>query len=576
MYYRQIFGLLVLLVCFPIRATAQEADDVAPIEDFFDVVDVEIANIDVWVTDKDGSPVAGLTRDDFLVFSDGEPTTVSNFYAVYDGRPAVDGTTEAAAATDDLLDPVARVPRLEPEIAPEHRLWLIVYIDNYNIDPIERNRIFPALRIFLGNTLRSGDQAMLVTYDRALEVRQPFTTDSLLIQDALDDIFDDTGHAVVRKRDQFDTLQRIDQADSANQGMIYARQYAEEQMNGIQYTVDALRRMIDSLGGLPGRKAVVHVSSGVPMAAGEEMFYAVAEKFGGSEAYAEIPRHDTSRSFERINRHANAHRVAFYTVDAGGLKAFEFGNAEYGGFVDSRLRMTLDSVVPENLQAPLRLMALETGGRAILNQNEILPALQQAAEDFRSFYSLGIASVAADTGRYHRVEVKLREHRKDLQLRYRAGYRSKTTESRIQENLRSALLYSHQANPLDVQVTWGRAERQEKGGTYLLPLRIQVPLADVVLLPRAGGKHEASLRLYFGAVGEDGGTSEIDVAPLGIRLADEHVEAAKRESLVHSHQLLLTPGRKKIGVAVFDLFGRETSVVTYYVQIGPAAELGDG
>ncbi len=571
MHNRQLFGLLVLLTCFPIWAGAQEADD-TPVEDFFEVVDVEIANIDVWVTDKKGQPVTGLTKDDFIVYRDGRPTEVANFYAVFDGRPVSDDAPNVAATGPDAAGgpaDSARLPLIEPGIAPEHRLWMIIYIDNYNIDPIERNRVLPALRHFLGSSLRPGDKAMLVTYNRSLEVKQPFTDQGALIAAELDALVGDSGLAVVRKRDQYETLRRIDDADSVNQALLYARQYAEEQMNGVEYTVDALGRLIDSLGGLPGRKALVHVSSGVPMTAGEEMFQAVGEKFDASQAYAEIPRHDTTRSFERVNRYANAHRVAFYTVDAGGLKAFEFGAAEYGGFVDMDMRSMLDSVVPENLQAPLRLMALETGGQAILNQNNILPALERAAQDFRSFYSLGIASAAADTGRYHEIKVKLRERRKGLRLRHRAGYRSKTTETRVQESLRSALLYSHESNPLGVTVSWGRPEPQGRNGTYVLPIRLEIPLHDVVLLPRAAGRHEVSLKLFYGAVGEDGGTSEIDVAPLGLRLADAHVEAAKKESLVHTHRLLVSRGRKKIGVAVLDLFGRESSVVTEYVQVGP-------
>jgi hypothetical protein len=137
------------------------------------------------------------------------------------------------------------------------------------------------------------------------------------------------------------------------------------------------------------------------MMAGEEMFHAVAEKFGVTTPYAEIPRHSLSREFEAVGRLANAHRVSLYTLDAGGLRGMEFGNAEYAGFVNPRLRSTLDSVVPENMQAPLRLLALETGGRSILNRNEILPALNEVGLDFTSFYSLGIASSGTDSGRYH-------------------------------------------------------------------------------------------------------------------------------------------------------------------------------
>ncbi len=561
--------LTALLFClYPVAAQeSTEAEGNAPAQDFFDVVEVEIVNIDVYVSDKRGRPVTGLRRDDFAVFQDGRPVEISNFYAVENGRERRDAQGPAVVA---VAPPARRLPglTLAPELAPEHRLWMIVFIDNYNINPLERNRVFPAVRRFLGHGLRSGDQAMVVTYDRKLEVRQPFTDDLTLLQAAIDEIEDDAGFAAIRRRELMDTIRSIDDADSRTTALLYARNYAEEQMNGIRYTTGALEKLLASLAGLPGRKALVHVSSGMPMLAGEAAFHAVAEKHGGSNAYAEIPRHDTSREFERIGRLANAHRVAFYTVDAGGMRGLEFGNAEYGGFVNPNLRSVLDSVVPENLQAPLRFMALETGGRAIVNQNEILPALEEAAQDFQSFYSLGIASTDTESGRYHEINVKLVPRRKDLTVRHRAGYRSKTTDTRVRDSLRSALLYSQESNPDQVSVTWGRAERHGEKGNYLLPIQLKIPLEGVVLLPNGNGQHEVRLKLFVGAVGEGGETSEIDSAPIGLRLADEHVEAAKKESLVHVHKLLLSPGRKRVGVAILDLVGRETSVVTASVLVG--------
>ena len=392
-------------------------------EPFFEAVHVEVVNIDVWVTDKQGRPVDGLAKDDFVVLRDGQPVEVTNFYAVAGGQP-VSVSPDAAAPAPA---PVVRDPRSrQPLVAPEHRLWLIVFIDNYNLDPIERDRVLPALETFLGRTLEADDQAMLVTYKRSLDVRQPFTDQLPLLRTALGTLRKESGLAVVRNRDRTDTLRQIDNASSGSQALTYARQYAEEQMNGVGYTMDALQELIDTLAGLPGRKALLHVSSGIPMLAGEEMFHAVAEKFGLTQAYSEIPRHDTTRRFETVIRRANEQRVTFHTMDAGGLRGMEFGAAEYAGFVDMDLRSTLDSVVPENLQSPLRLMANETGGRAILNRNEVLPALDEVAQDFRSFYSLGISSTDVDSGRYHRLEVKLRERPKGVRLRHRAGYRSKS------------------------------------------------------------------------------------------------------------------------------------------------------
>lgn len=542
------------------------ADSVSP-EPFFEAVHVEVVNIDVWVTDKQGKPVDGLGREDFLVFKGGEPVEVTNFYAVSGGRPV----PEAPGAEEPATARVARDLRLrEPQVAPEHRLWLIVYIDNFNLDPIERDRVLPALETFLGRTLQTGDQAMIVTYKRSLDVRQPFTDQLPLLSTALGTLRRESGLAVVRNRDRMDTLQQIDQANGSDQALTYARQYAEEQMNSVGYTVDALGRLIDTLAGLPGRKALLHVSSGVPMVAGEEMFYAVAEKFNYSQAYLEIPRHDTTRRFERVIRRANEQRVTFHTMDAGGLRGIEFGAAEYGGFVDMDLRSTLDSVVPENLQSPLRLLANETGGRAILNRNEVLPALDEVAQDFRSFYSLGISSSDVDSGRYHRLEVKLRKRRAGVRLRHRAGYRAKSLDTRIREGLQSALLYAHQENTHQVELRLGEARAQGDKGLYVLPIQVRVPLRDVVLLPTETGKHEARLELFVGAIGPDSWPSPIQDTPFGLRLADKHVEAARSESLLHGHKLLLSRGRQKIGVAVLDLFSGQASVVTAFVDVGPA------
>ncbi|MFQ5350245.1 MAG: VWA domain-containing protein, partial [Thermoanaerobaculia bacterium] len=437
---------------------------------------------------------------------------------------------------------------------------------------IERDRVLPALEAFLGRTLGDGDQAMIVTYNRSLDVRQPFTDQLPLLRSALTKLNKESGLAVVRNRERQEVLQQIDRAYSGSAALTYARQYAEEQMNAVGYTVDALRRLIDTLAGLPGRKALLHVSSGVPMLAGEEMFHAVGEKFGLSQAYSEIPRHDTTRQFERVIRRANAQRVTFHTLDAGGLRGMEFGAAEYAGFVDMNLRSTLDSVVPENLQGPLRFMANETGGRAILNRNEVLPALDEVAQDFRSFYSLGISSTDVESGRYHRLEVKLRERLKGVRLRHRGGYRSKSLDTRIRERLNSALLYAHQENRLDVELRWGEARAQGDKGLYLLPIEVRVPLRDVVLLPTQTGKHEARLELFVGAIGEDSRPSGIQDTPFGLRLAAEHVEAARSESLLHAHKLLLSKGRQKIGVAVLDLFSGQASVVTALVNVGPVDE----
>ena len=566
-------GLLLstLFLILGLLSPSAGAQDEAPLdtENFFESIDVEIVNIDVYVTDPEGKPVSGLSKDDFVVLRDRHAIDITNFYAVADGRPAQPSvpSTAPAAPQDESLVELPELSLEQEALPEEHRLWLVIFVDNFNIDPIERNRILPGVRQFIGQTLKPGDRAMIVTYDRKLEVRQPFTDQKNLLYKALLEIEDDAGFVSIRNRNRYDALTRIEDVNRPDSSLINARTYAEEIRSNVDHTVDALERLLESLGGLPGRKAFLHASSGIPMLAGEELFNVVGVKWNMPEAYAEIGRHDTTRDWERVNRKANAHRVVFYTLDAGGLRGMEFGAAEYASFVNPKIRTTLDSVVPQNLQASLRLMALETGGRAILNRNEVLPALVEVAQDFRSFYSLGISSSDADAGRYHKIEVKLKKPQKGFQIRHRAGYRSKDIGTRMRESLRSALLYSHERNPLGINVRWGTPQRHE-GKHYMVPVQLQIPLKDLVILP-LGDKHELRLRYFVGAAGSDGDLSEVDSAPIGLRLAGEHVENARKESLLHTHKLILNPGQNKIGVSVLDTFSRQSSTVTAVINVGP-------
>ena len=53
---------------------------------FFDTVDVNVVNVEVIVTDKDGNPATGLTRDDFEVFEDGKQVCLETDTDL-DGKP---------------------------------------------------------------------------------------------------------------------------------------------------------------------------------------------------------------------------------------------------------------------------------------------------------------------------------------------------------------------------------------------------------------------------------------------------------------------------------------------------------
>jgi hypothetical protein len=100
----------------------------------------------VFVTDKKGEPVRGLKQEDFQIFEDGHPVAISNFYSVDDS-----GKPRTAALLPPPVPGAAKPPGVEepPPVPEEQRLYLIVYVDNFNIKPFNRNRVFRRIREFL-------------------------------------------------------------------------------------------------------------------------------------------------------------------------------------------------------------------------------------------------------------------------------------------------------------------------------------------------------------------------------------------------------------------------------------------
>src|SRR5690348_11977148 len=114
---RSVPGVVAcLMVCGAVQAAPPAAQS-----PFGEVIEVNVVNVDVHVTDRDGRPVPGLQRDDFEVYEDGKRVKVTNF-------EAITVNTEAAAIRKASPAPSPAVPEpAKPEVAPEDRLHLVIY-----------------------------------------------------------------------------------------------------------------------------------------------------------------------------------------------------------------------------------------------------------------------------------------------------------------------------------------------------------------------------------------------------------------------------------------------------------------
>jgi VWFA-related protein len=540
-------------------------------EPFVEIVNVGVVNVDVYVTDKQGNPVTGLSKNDFQLLENGRPVEITNFYAVNSGKavtPLTQIETEATAPAPGAPPSPAEIERVQtPE---DQRLRLIVYIDNYNLRPFNRNRVMRELRAFIGQKLGKDDQLMLATYDRELHIRHGFTSDPSLIAAGMLDLEKISAQGVHADSDRRDALQKIQDSQNITEAEGYAHSYAESTFNDLSFSIDALKKMIDALAGMPGRKAVVYVSDGLQMIAGQDVFYAVQAKYGEqSTSMTSTLEYNVAHRLDELTAQANANRITFYTIDAAGLRSYDSNSAENQGPGAGApgVSQLVDSVRISNLQSTLQTLAEKTGGVAILNTNVATPKLEKIARDFNTYYSLGYTPPHFGDGRYYKIDVKVKS-RKDLQVRHREGYRDKSTDALMSDGTLAALNFPFEQNPLGVSLEFGEP-RPRDDGFYLVPVLVRIPIGRLTLIPREQAQTEdARVRLFIAALDSAGGTSDVQQAPVPISIPKKDLEAAQKKQYVYSVTLLMRPGEQRVSIGVRDDVGAQACFLSRSLKVG--------
>ncbi|HEX5134335.1 MAG TPA: VWA domain-containing protein, partial [Thermoanaerobaculia bacterium] len=422
----------------PAPASPSDSSHLPPISER---VEVSVTNVDVIVTDSKGNRVPGLTREDFEVIQDGVPQAITNFYAVAGGKLLLeDGKTVP-------LDS----PAAEAEVPRELKTRYIVYIDNLNIQPQNRNRMFKRLKEFISANVGPHAEAMVVTYNRSLKVKRRFTSEKGDVLNAIEQTEMETGGGTTLAGERRDAISRINDAQSEDQAIRIARSYSQSLRNDLEFTVDAFKTSLNALAGVEGRKIFIYVSEGLPSSAGAELFDTIQKKFPGGHGTLETLDFDMNTRYASLVQAANANGVTIWALDASGLAADELVSAE-NRYMDSRPSSLL---MRQNTQAPLLMLAEQTGGMAAVNTNDWKESLDELSKDFSNFYSLGYRTTRAASDRPHAVEVKVK--RKGVRVRSRKGLLEKSTETRTAEAVVASLFYPRDENPLGVSVTLGEA-----------------------------------------------------------------------------------------------------------------------
>jgi VWFA-related protein len=591
-----------------VAAPAFSASTPAP-PSFGEAMEVNVVNVDVYATDKDGHRIPGLGKEDFELLEDGKPVAVSNFDAVDAGISAARGGSSPATAGR----------------APEDVFNLVIYFDDFNIRPAHRARVLRQLGEFLGRQLAPGDRVMLVTDDLGLHVRVPFTSDPAVLARGLQEIGTLAAHGDESDRDRrqaFEsmmTLQKeslddpVDPVPCPQNIVTPAHSYATLRRNEVLRTISGLTLLVNSLSGVPGRKALLHVSDGIPLIPGEELFEFLLNLCGGqgtsgfgqasapihssggrigkdqpgqpdplgvydasslgpksyqasSQAMLDAQTYNVAKNLQALAAHANAQRVTLYTLQASGLQGPETADASAGPLERLFQFPSIGRSLRANPQDSLKLLADDTGGRSILDANDVLPDLARMREDLSSFYSLGFTPAHASDGREHKIAVRVK--RPGVRLRYRQSYRDKGPLEKAVDRTLAALFYGIEDNPLGVTIEIGDLAPAE-GGQYAVPVRLKIPLFKLAILNQQE-TYEGKLRLLVTTRDEVGGTSPLHQVEVPLHIPSKEVLNALGQYYVYTLTLKMKPGAQHIAVAVRDELAAVTSYLSRPVTVGAA------
>lgn len=516
---------------------------------FFDVAEVTVVNVDVTVRNKKGEVVLGLTKNDFLVFQDGKPQEITNF-ATYTRK-----VTKAVPTPEVALTPAPAVtapptPMEKLEEAPRDPRFLALYIDNENIHPLNRNRVLTRLTEFVNENLRAPDQVLAASFQKSLKILQPFTSDAGEVAEALRRMRKYTGgrtEMLSSRREIEDFIhQKSSNAETVQRAIDRVRAFAREQRNSLIFTVRALQDIMAMMAGLPGKKAIIYVSDGLPMSPGLELFYEIQESYREMGAISQSREFDATELFQSLTHTAAAANITLYTIDARGLES------ELGIEAENRApRSTLAaSIARSNYQDSLVYLAEQTGGLSIVNTNDVGPGLEKIAADFESYYSLGYRLIPSGEDRLHRIEVKMKNH-PEYQLFYRRTFVEKSLPTRIADRVITGLAFDLQDNPLGIEVITGEPE-PTSNRYWSLPVEIHIPIKNLALVP-SREEYVGSIVVYYAARDDEGKQSDLQRRQHDIRIPQGDYDRAQNQYYKVSASLLLEPGTYRISVGVRDV-----------------------
>lgn len=417
-----------LLVCLALLSAAELASRAQPASQPPDPprfrVGVDAIRLDVVVTDHDGNLVTDLTAGDFEVRQDGklQPITLARYVPVDVGPPARLASRSLATSTAAPVTGGLRLSRGQVQRT------IVIVVDDLGIAWENMEPTRKALGRFVAEHVQPTDLVALVKTSINAGIAQQLTLDRRVLNAAIEQVkwlgFGRRGIT------SFNALNAALPTSSGTPGPGVGANFGFDRSDPTDLgRVDQLREEMSSAGtlgmlqmairgvrDLPGRKAVVFISEGFPM---------LERDPDGSYQPSFLVRDQLDRVVDLAMRMG----VVLYALDPRGLVAGGMNAEDQTTFMsgpDVSAATTERRHFLFETQETLRFLAEQTGGRAIVNNNDLVLGLRRMSDDMRGYYVVGYTppegtfAPRGRTPRFHPVSVTVK--RPGLRVRTRKGF----------------------------------------------------------------------------------------------------------------------------------------------------------
>ncbi len=382
-------------------------------------VQVDLVTNDIIVRDEKGNFIPDLKKEDFEIFEDGVKQDISSMTVVTGGR-----VTNVMAPPPPPPPEGIVLPPSRPRTDVSGRIFLF-FVDDLHLQFHNTGRIRDLFKRISKELVHEGDMfgivssgpssiAIDMTYDKTRldEAIKKIAGNELKPTDIINGPSGAEGPSEVRYRAHVafstvnDLLNNLDSVHNRRKALVYVSDGYD--FNPFQ---DSRLGLMDSSSPF-AQNEFARSQNQAQSADGTSGSQTdpLTQQQKQSETFADA---DLARELGELTRQANRSNVTMYTIDPRGLVGM--------GDIDEQVDPQQWNEYVRKSQDSLRIIAEETGGIAVVNQNDFSKALKRIDAETSDYYVLGYYSKNPDaTKRRRQIEVKIA--RKGAQPWFRKEY----------------------------------------------------------------------------------------------------------------------------------------------------------